>query len=365
MARSSDYYGVLGVSRDASAEELKRRYRQLVRTHHPDVADDAEAAHHRFIKIVEAYRVLSDPVQRRAFDALQAVAPPPVRTQSVQVEEQIGDWFRHAVHRLEEGDLSGAAAQCRKILGLDPQHAAAQAMLGDVCAAREEWDQALVHYSGAVSSSPRNINYARKLRGAAESGQRSRAAAERRERAAEQRQRALEALNYRHEFGPYATLLAACWVAVLLAWMVREDGAPLAWPPLPLSVLLAAAGCGVAVGFALGLNRVGRPPAEPELARTERWLSLAIGLLALGQGYLAVAAYAVLALLRERLIASLQVALAASAAVLLLLLAVLWLAMPEGLALLLPAALWAGNAILPAVLLGQAAGRLGLRPVSN
>ncbi len=346
MARSSDYYGVLGVSRDASAEELKRRYRQLVRTHHPDVADDAEAAHHRFIKIVEAYRVLSDPVQRRAFDALQAVAPPPVRTQSVQVEEQIGDWFRHAVHRLEEGDLSGAAAQCRKILGLDPQHAAAQAMLGDVCAAREEWDQALVHYSGAVSSSPRNINYARKLRGAAESGQRSRAAAERRERAAEQRQRALEALNYRHEFGPYATLLAACWVAVLLAWMVREDGAPLAWPPLPLSVLLAAAGCGVA-------------------ARTERWLSLAIGLLALGQGYLAVAAYAVLALLRERLIASLQVALAASAAVLLLLLAVLWLAMPEGLALLLPAALWAGNAILPAVLLGQAAGRLGLRPVSN
>jgi len=271
MARSSDYYGVLGVSRDASAEELKRRYRQLVRTHHPDVADDAEAAHHRFIKIVEAYRVLSDPVQRRAFDALQAVAPPPVRTQSVQVEEQIGDWFRHAVHRLEEGDLSGAAAQCRKILGLDPQHAAAQAMLGDVCAAREEWDQALVHYSGAVSSSPRNINYARKLRGAAESGQRSRAAAERRERAAEQRQRALEALNYRHEFGPYATLLAACWVAVLLAWMVREDGAPLAWPPLPLSVLLAAAGCGVAVGFALGLNRVGRPPAEPELARTERW----------------------------------------------------------------------------------------------
>lgn len=365
MARTTDYYAVLGVSRDASPEELKRRYRVLVRTHHPDVSDDPEAAHERFIRIVEAYRVLSDPVQRRAFDAMQAIAPPPMRTQSAQVEEQIEDWFRHAVHRMEEGDLAGAAAQCRKILGLEPQHAAAQAMLGDVYAAREEWDQALVYYSGAVSASPRNINYARKLRAAAESGQRARAAAERRERAAEQRQRAIEALNYRHEFGPYATLLACCWIAVLLAWMVREDGPPLTWPPLPLSVLLAAAGCGLAAGFALGLNRLGRPAADPELARTERWLTLAVGMLALGQGYLAVAAYAVLAVVRERFIASLNAALAAAAALLLLLLAVLWLAMPDGVAQLVPAVLWAGNVILPAVLLGQAAGRLGLRPVSN
>jgi len=365
MARSTDYYAVLGVSRDASAEELKRRYRQLVRTHHPDVADDPEAAHERFIKIVEAYRVLSDPVQRRTFDALQSVTPPPVRTQSAQVEEQIEDWFRHAVHRMEEGDHSGAAAQCRKILSLDPDHAAAQAMLGDVYAARDEWDQALAYYSGAVSSSPRNITYARKLRSAAESGQRARAAAERREREAAQRQRAIEALNYRHEFGPYATLLAGCWVAVLLAWMVREDGAPLAWPPLPLSVILAAAGCGLAVGFALGLNRLGRPAADAELARTERWLTLGVGLLALGQSYLAVAAYAILAVVRERFIASLNTALVAFVSVLALLLAVLWLAMPDGVAMLVPAALWAGNVILPAILVGQAAGRLGLRPVSN
>ncbi|MCZ7601203.1 MAG: tetratricopeptide repeat protein [Gammaproteobacteria bacterium] len=125
-----------------------------------------------------------------------------------KVEEQIEDWFRHrAPHG--GGDLAGAAAQCRKILGLEPQHAAAQAMLGDVYAAREEWDQALVYYSGAVSASPRNINYARKLRAAAESGHvpgplPSGVSARRSSGSA------IEALNYRHEFGPYATLLACC-----------------------------------------------------------------------------------------------------------------------------------------------------------
>ncbi|NUQ00405.1 MAG: DnaJ domain-containing protein, partial [Armatimonadetes bacterium] len=177
--RNVDYYSVLGVSRTASAEDLKRRYRQLVRNHHPDVAADQEAAHERFILIVEAYRVLSDPVRRRAYDARQQAVPPPVRTQSVQVQEQIDDWFRHAVHRLEQGDLGGAAAQCRKILALDGHHAAAQAMLGDVHVQRQEWDQALVFYSGAVSAAPRNPAYARKLRLAAEAGQQARQAAER------------------------------------------------------------------------------------------------------------------------------------------------------------------------------------------
>jgi molecular chaperone DnaJ len=64
-----DYYEVLGVSRGASADEIKRAYRRLAREHHPDVnhdrRDEAEA---QFKEIGEAYAVLSDPDKRARYD---------------------------------------------------------------------------------------------------------------------------------------------------------------------------------------------------------------------------------------------------------------------------------------------------------
>ncbi|HPD42268.1 MAG TPA: DnaJ domain-containing protein, partial [Anaerolineae bacterium] len=53
-----DYYSVLGVSRDASQEEIKRAYRQLARTYHPDVNSEPDAEE-RFKEINGAYEVLS------------------------------------------------------------------------------------------------------------------------------------------------------------------------------------------------------------------------------------------------------------------------------------------------------------------
>src|SRR5688572_32259185 len=77
-----DYYQIMGVGRDASADDIKRAYRKLARKYHPDVSKekDAEA---RFKEVGEAYEVLRDPEKRAAYDALgtrkpgESFRPPP------------------------------------------------------------------------------------------------------------------------------------------------------------------------------------------------------------------------------------------------------------------------------------------------
>lgn len=67
MATKRDYYEVLGVSKSASAEELKRGYRKLALEWHPD-RNKSPQAHDKFKEINEAYAVLSDPKKKESYD---------------------------------------------------------------------------------------------------------------------------------------------------------------------------------------------------------------------------------------------------------------------------------------------------------
>ncbi len=68
-----DFYATLGVPTDATGDAIKKAYRKLARVHHPDANSGDAASERRFKEIGEAYAVLSDPEQRKQYDAVRAM----------------------------------------------------------------------------------------------------------------------------------------------------------------------------------------------------------------------------------------------------------------------------------------------------
>src|SRR3989344_4035811 len=70
MAAKTDYYDILGISKGAPADEIKKAYRKQALEWHPDrhQGADKEAAEKRFKEINEAYQILSDPQKKSAYD---------------------------------------------------------------------------------------------------------------------------------------------------------------------------------------------------------------------------------------------------------------------------------------------------------
>jgi curved DNA-binding protein len=95
---AKDYYQTLGVQRDASANDIKKAYRKLMRKHHPDL-NRAGDADRRAKEINEAYAVLGDAEKRAAYDAVNNMLDLGLAgagAASMGNEDFFRDWFAHA-----------------------------------------------------------------------------------------------------------------------------------------------------------------------------------------------------------------------------------------------------------------------------
>ncbi|HXS26982.1 MAG TPA: DnaJ C-terminal domain-containing protein [Steroidobacteraceae bacterium] len=108
-----DYYQALGVSRNATAEEVKKAYRRLARKYHPDVSKEPNAEEH-FKAVQEAYEVLKDPEKRAAYDQLgsewkqgQQFRPPPEWASGFEFRGGPGGGFRGSQAGAEGGAFRG------------------------------------------------------------------------------------------------------------------------------------------------------------------------------------------------------------------------------------------------------------------
>src|SRR4051795_2435968 len=66
--QQKDYYGILGVKKSASAEDIRKAFRKLARKYHPDVNPNNKQAEEKFKELSEANDVLSDPKKRKIYD---------------------------------------------------------------------------------------------------------------------------------------------------------------------------------------------------------------------------------------------------------------------------------------------------------
>jgi len=71
MEQIKDYYKILGISENATEEEIKKAYRKLAKEYHPDKRKGDKAAEEKFKEISEAYAVLSNPEKRKQYDMLR------------------------------------------------------------------------------------------------------------------------------------------------------------------------------------------------------------------------------------------------------------------------------------------------------
>jgi curved DNA-binding protein CbpA len=351
MAR--DYYEILGVAPTASEEEIKKRFRELVRRYHPDVHPDKLFSHEIFRQILEAYKVLSDPEKRKLYDAsrrgkakfataeVQVPPRPPVDIEGLLLRAEIA---------LIRGNFRDAIELCNEVLKKDPKNAFAYNLLGDIFRAQGRRKEAIEMYSYAVQFDPYKPIYVEKLN---------------RLLKGEGMEVEKEEVKPRRFSLPlfslgFLSLIPLVW------WLRLHPGEPLKNFPFSnftLNLIFILASAGFVLGFFSGCSRFLRPHDE-ELIFALSWigkgympLGLILCLFSLGSFWGSLFLYAILSLIQEHTSPSVWKAYALS------FLATIVISFSFPISWKSPL-LWGGNFVFPLFLLGWLIGDI-FRPVGS
>ena len=369
------YYEILGVPRTATPEQIKKRYRQLVRRYHPDVAEDKVAARLAFLQINEAYQTLTNADRRVIYDAemdkqIAGSTPRPAqarrpastaysrrpaatgerRTTRTQERPAVDRLLRDAEVAYIRGQLWAAIDFARAVINLDSRNARAHVILGDVYRMQGRMDEAVSMYTVALQLDPKNTDAMEKLDKAMRRSRKSRSSAASPER--------------KQVFKMGVGLVSGSLGTFLLLMLALSPGEPIPWlkEHLPFigtwSVMLITAliGMGVLTGFLLSMTESLRALDDELVFQTVssgKHMSYPIGLILvlvnLFNFYAAVGIYTLVGIMQDAISGSVMKSFVATAC----LLAIIAVLYPSGSREVL---IWGGNLVFPGLLIGWAVG---------
>lgn len=154
-----DYYSVLGVEQNASAEQVRARFLELARTQHPDrfQGEEKSRAEQQFQEITEAFNILSDPERRRLADQEMATQEPGQRSDQGQAAKV---YLRRGIKAYREGNHADAADNFERATQENPSDAKAWGYLAQACQHQRRWGaRGRKAAAKACELEPMNVTY--------------------------------------------------------------------------------------------------------------------------------------------------------------------------------------------------------------
>ncbi len=167
------HYEILGLPESATQDEIKKRYREMARKYHPDVARDKEMAAQIFALITSAYKTLTDDDSRQTYDAELSLrkrraqerarpaqtgpsASPAPRSARESAHAEADRLVTQAQAAFVRNKMNEARNLAEQAKSYNPRSAAALEVLGDISRVQGKIDDAIGHYTMVLQLDPRN-----------------------------------------------------------------------------------------------------------------------------------------------------------------------------------------------------------------
>ena len=156
MPRDIDYYALLGVGREASATEIRERFRSLAREAHPDRAPKAQKAEAeaKFQELTEAVNVLMNPERRKAYDFDRMAS---TTGDAAEGDEVAQNYMAQGIAAYKEKRYAEAAGNFALVVHRDPKDVRAQHYHGLAAARSGDVRTAIKSLEGAIALEPHNV----------------------------------------------------------------------------------------------------------------------------------------------------------------------------------------------------------------